>query len=122
MYADIIIDISHEQLDKTFQYRIPDELLCDVFIGSMVNVPFGAGNRLITGYVVSMSETPAFAVERIKCIDSLAKGKTQVESRMIQLAAWLKNNYGSTMNQALKTVIPVKETVKQKEKCLSKSL
>lgn len=116
MYADIIIDISHEQLDKTFQYRIPDELLCDVFIGSMVNVPFGAGNRLITGYVVSMSETPAFAVERIKCIDSLAKGKTQVESRMIKLAAWLKNNYGSTMNQALKTVIPVKETVKQKEK------
>ena len=23
MYADIIIDISHEKLDKVFQYRIP---------------------------------------------------------------------------------------------------
>lgn len=27
MYADVIIDISHEQLDKTFQYAVPDELV-----------------------------------------------------------------------------------------------
>ena len=26
MYADIIIDISHEQLDKTFQYAVPDDM------------------------------------------------------------------------------------------------
>ena len=26
MYADVIIDISIEQLDKTFQYAVPDEL------------------------------------------------------------------------------------------------
>lgn len=35
---------------------------------------------------------------------------------MIRLAAWLKHNYGCTMNQAIKTVVPVKEKVKQKEK------
>ena len=32
---------------------------------------------------------------------------------MIKLAYWMKPNYGSTINQALKTVIPVKEKVKQ---------
>lgn len=32
---------------------------------------------------------------------------------MIKLAYWMKTNYGSTINQALKTVIPVKEKVKQ---------
>lgn len=26
MYADIIIDITHEKLDKIFQYRIPSHL------------------------------------------------------------------------------------------------
>ena len=26
MYANIIVDISHEQLDRTFQYRIPEAL------------------------------------------------------------------------------------------------
>ena len=26
MYADIIVDITHEKLDKVFQYRIPSHL------------------------------------------------------------------------------------------------
>ena len=26
MYADIIVDISHEKLDRSFQYRVPQEL------------------------------------------------------------------------------------------------
>ena len=41
MYADIIVDISQEQLDKTFQYRIPPELENEVRIGVMVQIPFG---------------------------------------------------------------------------------
>ena len=35
---------------------------------------------------------------------------------MIKLAAWLKRHYGCTMNQALKTVIPVKDEVGHKQK------
>jgi len=46
-YADIIIDISHESLDKTYQYAIPDELSSLAVIGAPVLVPFGKGNRLI---------------------------------------------------------------------------
>ena len=38
MYADIIVDISQEQLDKTFQYRIPPELENEVQIGVMSSV------------------------------------------------------------------------------------
>ena len=41
IYADIIIDISHENLDKTYQYAIPEELSLSLFIGSLVVVPFG---------------------------------------------------------------------------------
>lgn len=26
LYADIIVDISHEKLDKSFQYRVPERL------------------------------------------------------------------------------------------------
>ena len=44
MYANIIVDISHEQLDRTFQYRIPDELEDQIMVGMQVNVPFGKGN------------------------------------------------------------------------------
>ena len=43
MYADIIIDITHEKLDKVFQYRVPEELEGDLRTGAGVIVPFGRG-------------------------------------------------------------------------------
>lgn len=46
MYADIIIDISHEQLDKTFQYAVPDDMDGSVDIGTSVRVPFGKVTEL----------------------------------------------------------------------------
>lgn len=116
MYANIIVDISHEQLDRTFQYRIPDELEDQIMVGMQVNVPFGKGNRNITGYVVEITGVPEFDVTKIKPITSMVEGKVRVEGRLIQLASWIRHNYGSTMNQALKTVIPIKESMKQKEK------
>lgn len=116
MYADIIVDISHEQLDRTFQYVVPEEMEQDIDVGVLVNVPFGRGNRTITGYVIELSNEPKLDIDKIKYIDSIVPDKVKAVSRMIKLAAWLKHNYGSTMNQALKTVIPVKEKVKHKEK------
>ena len=40
-YANIIVDISHEKLDKTFQYLIPQELVEEVRVGVLVDIPFG---------------------------------------------------------------------------------
>lgn len=45
MYADIIVDITHEKLDKVFQYSIPSELEGALSVGTEVIVPFGKGNR-----------------------------------------------------------------------------
>ena len=77
MYADIIVDISQEQLDKTFQYRIPPELENEVQIGVMVQIPFGRGNRLLTGYVIGIGSTPKIPAEKIKDIDSVSQSGIQ---------------------------------------------
>lgn len=116
MYADIIVDISHENLDKTYQYAIPDELLDRVKAGTLVKVPFGRGNRFIKGYVVGISEIPNWDPEKIKPIKEVEEKGLAIESQLIELAYWIKENYGSTMNDALKTVIPVKKKVKAVEK------
>ena len=55
-YADIIVDISQEKLDKTFQYEIPRELENRVEIGKKVRIPFGNGGRQLTGYIVGISQ------------------------------------------------------------------
>lgn len=116
MYADIIVDISHENLDKTYQYAIPDALLDKVKAGTLVKVPFGRGNRFIKGYVVGLSEIPKWDAKKIKPIAEIEEKGLAIESQLIELAYWIKENYGSTMNDALKTVIPVKKKVKAVEK------
>jgi len=116
MYADIIVDISCEHLDKTFQYLVPEHLLENIDVGVMVFVPFGKANKIITGYIVNLTKEPSYDPEKIKPIQGIVPQRVKTVERMIQLAAWLKHNYGSTMNQALKTVIPVKEKIKEKEK------
>lgn len=111
IYAGVIVDISHEKLDKIFQYSVPEDIASVISIGNKVNIPFGAGHR--TGYVVNLSNTPEIAPDKIRPLDGIVKSSTTINERMIKLAYWMKTNYGSTINQALKTVIPVKEKVKQ---------
>ncbi len=115
MYANIIIDISHEMVDRTFQYRVPPEMEGKVLVGTQVHIPFGAGNHLRKGYVVDLTEKAEFDTRKIKDIAGVAVDGVTAQSRLIQVAWWLKERYGSTMNQALKTVLPVKQKVKQKE-------
>lgn len=115
-YADIIVDITHEKLDRTFQYRIPEALEDKIFPGSQVKIPFGNGNHLVTGYVLSVSGEAKFEESRMKEIRELSEDAVTVEARLITLAAWMKHTYGSTMIQALKTVLPVKSKSKAREK------
>lgn len=115
-FANIIVDISHEKLDRPFGYIIPEKLINEIKVGTAVNIPFGRGNRLISGYVIEITDKPGFDISKMKEIDSVIENATSVESGLIQLAWWIKENYGSTMNQALKTVIPVKKTVRNVEK------
>lgn len=114
-YADIIVDISHEKLDKPFQYRIPDSLRDVLEVGMCVRIPFGSGNKIIKGYVIQISEQCNFDPARIKDIAGIVEKEVSVEDRMIALAAWIRKNYGSTMIQALKTVLPAKQSVKKLE-------
>ena len=115
LYADIIVDISHEKLDKPFQYRVPERLRDRLEIGMCVTVPFGNGGRVLKGYVIEIGEDCKFDPQRTKDILEITTKNAGVEGRLIALAGWIRKNYGSTMIQALKTVIPAKQTVKRLE-------
>ena len=115
-FAQIIIDISHEKVDRTFDYRIPPQLEDRISVGVLVKIPFGKGNSLRKGYVVGITDHADYDADKIKEIAGIVEGSVSAESQLIMLAWWLKEQYGSTMNQALKTVLPVKQKVKPKEK------
>lgn len=115
IFADIIVDISHEDLDRTFQYIIPEELEEKIYVGVLVKIPFGRGNRIISGYVIGITKKPAWEISKMKKILEIEEQKVPVETELIALAGFIRENYGATMNQALKTVIPVRQKTKAVE-------
>lgn len=122
MYANIIVDISHQKLDKVFQYKIPKEIENGISAGVSVKVPFGKGNRLIDGFVLETTDICDYDDNKIKSIAEINEKNIPVEGTLINLAWFIKNTYGGTMNQALKTVIPIKKVTKdvvKKTICLS---
>lgn len=115
-YANIIIDITNEKLDHPFQYRIPEQLRQQLACGMQVVVPFGQGNRTTKGYVIELTDQAEYDPERTKEIIAIDTEGVAVEAQLIALAAWMREHYGGTMSQALKTVLPVKQKSRQKEK------
>lgn len=116
MYAQVIVDITHEKLDKVFEYSIPSELEGVLQVGMEVIVPFGKGNRETNGYIIGIADTCEYAPEKVKPILRLAEKRMAIEGKLVALAGWVKEHYGGTMIQSLKTVLPIKKEEKQKIK------
>lgn len=116
MFANIIVDITHEKLDKIFQYRVPSHMEGELSIGMEVLVPFGKGNRMTKGYVVDFAENCDYDLSKVKEIAEISRKGMAIEGKLVALAAWMKENYGGTMIQALKTVLPIKQKEQAKVK------
>ena len=109
-YAEVIIDIAYNKLDRPFTYRVPGRMQQVLQPGSLVMVPFGSHNGIRKGYVIALKEECDLPPEKIKEIAELPvsdSGYSEDEdgATAIALAAWMKNRYGSTMASALKTVL-----------------
>ena len=78
-----------------------------------MDIPFGS--RTLTGYVIELTDEAEFDVEKIRPLIGIHKGSVPMESQLIALAGWMRKNYGSTMNQALKAVLPIRRQTKHVE-------
>lgn len=108
MYADIIVDITHEKLDKIFQYKVPSHLEGLLTVGMEVKAPFGRGNKVVKGYCLRLSDTCGYDISKVKELLDISQTGVAIEGKLIALAAFMKEHYGGTMIQALKTVLPIK--------------
>ena len=114
MYAEVVVGLSVNKLDKTFCYRIPGNF-GDVknLIGTEVIVPFGKGNRETKAFIVEIKEETDVDEYLIKDILRKSENSVKMESKLIELAYWLKSNYGGTVNEALRSVLQVPKQVER---------
>lgn len=114
LFAEVIVDISVKSLDRPFQYKIPEEMEQEAVVGAPVVIPFGKGNRQMKGFIIGLSETPLYDINRTKSILKVEKQGVVAESHLLSLAYWMKENYGASMNDAIKAVMPVRREIKEK--------
>ena len=99
-YAEIIIDISTQSLDRIFTYAVPQHLQSAISVGCQVTIPFGNANRYRKGYVMGLKEEPGFDKDKIKEIVSVDQDASLVEGQLLQLGQWMKEEYGATLVQS----------------------
>ena len=115
-YADVAVDITAKALDRPFQYGIPAELENEVEEGVVVEAPFGNGNRIIRGYVLSVTDSPRIAADKIKNITAVVTRLSDEEQRLTALAVWIRDRYGSSLAAALRTVLPARKKTAARQK------
>ncbi len=101
MIAEVIVDITHSEVDKIFEYSFTDsEIKC----GSRVIVPFG--KKFIEGIVIKIKETSNFPIDKIKPIFSILEEIPALNTETLKMAENIKRYSYVTMAAALRLFLP----------------
>ncbi len=102
MYARVIVDITHSEVDKVFEYSIPTDL--QVQLGSRVLVPFG--NKTIEGIVIGITEACEFDVSKIKSVVTVLEQTPALTKETLALSDFIVKNCHVTKATALRLFLP----------------
>lgn len=102
MIAQVVVDVQSSWLDTLFDYIVPDGL--DVKVGVRVAVPFG--NRRVVGFVLSISDTSSYPVEKLKCIDKVIDSQPILSEKMIRLCFFMKKTFYLRLIDVISLILP----------------
>jgi primosomal protein N' (replication factor Y) len=111
--ASIIVDNTSKELDRAFDYKIPENMYGIVKKGMRIVVPFGGGNKYIEGYVIDIKNYSEFGVEKLKYIADIIDDDIYIDEEMLKTAYFLKDKYACTMGEAFKMIMPSGISVKE---------
>ncbi len=96
--------------DAEFSYLYPDEL-ASIQPGQRVEVPFGRGNRLETGFCVACCPREAHAKTaskqyKLKIVAALVDTRPLLNEQLMELARWISQYYMCPLGQVLSAMVP----------------
>lgn len=112
MIAEVIINRTAKKLNRTFDYRVPENLEGLIFVGSKIQVPFGRGGKLEEAFVVGLKEKTNYP-DKIK---EIARLEEQLKDEQIALAKWMAKRYFCNVSDCIKLMLTPGSRAKNKEK------
>ena len=101
MIAKIAVSAAAFAIDKPYSYCIGPGMVLEP--GMRVIVPFGRGNRLCEGVVLSVE---AGSDENLKMVAQQMDSESLIPDRMLRLAAFLRERYFCTFYDAIRAMLP----------------
>ncbi len=102
--ATVAVDVGVYYLDRLYDYYIPSELIKYASPGCRVSVPFGRGNKRKQGMIIALKSSGE--VQNLKPIISFEDTEPILNSELLGLAKWLKDNTFCLWFDAFRTMIP----------------
>ena len=100
--AKLAVQAATYAIDQVYDYLLPPELAGQV--GCRVLVPFGRGNRLSEGMILSLrQEMPE---KPLKAVRAVLDEEPVVSEKELKLALWMCRRYFCTFYDALHTLLP----------------
>ncbi len=104
MIAKVILNNKEQNIDKIFDYAIPQSLEERLCVGMRVLVPFGHSNRKVDGVVVGISEKSQYA--RLKEISGIIGKEAVCSPWILELCLWISRKYFCSLYQAIRLAMP----------------
>ena len=101
-FAEVIVDLSNEAVDRLFTYRIPAGMALTP--GQRVEVPFGP--RTLEGYVIALKGECDLPGEKVKDVRRALEDYPVILPELIELAQWMKRKYHCNLVDGLRQMIP----------------
>ncbi len=108
MVAEVIINSTVKNLNKTFDYNIPADIAGIIKVGDRINVPFGNSKKLEEGFVIGFKEKSEY---KVKDIVSIQEG-FNLKQEQIELAKWMARRYFCNLSDCIKMMLPPGTTSK----------
>ena len=100
--AKVAVAAANYAIDKPYDYLVPQG--ADMAVGMRVLVPFGRGNRVSEGVVLTLGQ--GVPEKPIKPIRALVDREPVITEREIRLALWMRERYFCTFYDAIRTILP----------------
>jgi len=101
-YAEVIVNIITDAIDRPFHYRVPENLQEEVYPGRKVQVPFGS--RKVSGYVWNLIPTPE--VENVREIASVEDQRVTLTPEFLEMVDWFCKRYFCRTIEAINLLLP----------------
>jgi len=110
-YVDLIVDNNTNATDELYSYLCDDDTIAK---GQLVRVPFSMHNRVVDGFVVSVSDQPRPGVKRYKKVQEILDEKLTEEA--VDTAIWMRSRCMCRYIEAARCFLPSFTQAKRKTK------